>query len=457
MSSGAVSAEVPAAVGLESVARAGGRLRGLDRWFVPQSFARWTEAAPERYVMRLPMAPPVMLTCSPDDCRALFTERDGALLFGEGLRRFAPHEAMFGHDAIAALDGPDHTRFRRQLTPAFHGEALKGYEEGIAAATERRIGEWPVARPVRFAELMHDLARDVIAGTVCGVTRPDRARRLAAALDRLDRALNSLELAGRFAAAIVMRGRWAPYPRIRAIHEEIAAVAREEIAERRAAAGTPRGGPPTSHRRDCLARFLAAAPGDEGFMADDEIIGALRVLVVAGWATTATTLGWLAERLVRHPEALAGCERDAREGTTRYLVAAVQETLRMRPPVPVTLRYVARDHDLNGLRLPRGTLVAADIERMHYRSDVYPEPRAFRPERFLDSRPGTYTWIPFGGGVHRCIGAGFALTEARLILQTILRHLTFAPDEAPGEPSRRKTLVTMPRGGATVTLLPART
>jgi cytochrome P450 len=148
--------------------------------------------------------------------------------------------------------------------------------------------------------------------------------------------------------------------------------------------------------------------------------------------------------------------RDAREGTTRYLVAAVQETLRMRPPVPATLRYVARDHDLNGLRLPRGTLVAADIERMHYRPDVYPEPRAFRPQRFLDSRPGTYTWIPFGGGVHRCIGAGFALTEARLILQTILRHLTFAPNAAPGEPSQRKTLITMPRGRATVTLLPAR-
>ncbi len=456
MGSEATSAELPAAVGLESVARAGGRLRGLDRWLVPQSFTRWTEAAPERYVMRLPLAPPVLLTCSPDDCRALFSEREGALLFGEGLRRFAPHEAMFGHDAIAALDGPDHTRFRRRLTAAFHGEALKGYEEGIVAATERRIGEWPVGRPVRFADLMHDLARDVIAGTVFGVTQPDRAGCLGAALDRLDRALNSLELAGRFAAAIVMRGRWAPYPRIRAIHEDIAAVAREEIAERRAAAGPQSGGSPNSDRRDCLARFLAAAPGDEGFMTDDEIIAALRVLVVAGWATTATTLGWLAERLVRHPGALAGCERDAREGTTRYLVAAVQETLRMRPPVPVTLRYVARDHDLNGVRLPRGTLVAADIERMHYRPDVYPEPRAFQPERFLDSRPGTYTWIPFGGGVHRCIGAGFALTEARLILQTILRDRTFAPNDAPGEPSQRKTLVTMPRGRATVTLLPAR-
>ena len=128
----------------------------------------------------------------------------------------------------------------------------------------------------------------------------------------------------------------------------------------------------------------------------------------------------------------------------------------MRPPVPVTLRYAARDFDLGGLRVPRGTMIAADIERMHHRADLYPEPKVFRPERFLEGRPGTYTWIPFGGGVHRCIGAGFALTEARLILQTILRHLTFARDESGGEPSRRRTLVTMPRGKAIVTLMPAR-
>lgn len=426
--------------------RAGGRLRGLRRWFVPQSLMGWTEEAPERYVMELPLAPPVLLTCSPEDCRAVFTERDGALLFGEGLRRFAPHEAMFGHDAIAALDGEDHTRFRRQLTAAFHGEALKGYEEGIVAATERRVAEWPVGRPVAFAELTHELARDVIATTVFGVTAPERARHLGAALDRLDAALNSLELAGRFAAAIVMRGWWAPYPRIRSIHAEIAEIAREEITERRA-------GRPDPLRRDCLARFLAA---DEGAMSDEEIIAALHVLVVAGWATTATTLAWLAERLARHPQALGGCERDVREGSTRYLNAAVQETLRMRPPVPVTLRYVARDFDLEGLHVPRGTMIAADIERMHHRPDLYPEPKRFRPERFLDSRPGTYTWIPFGGGVHRCIGAGFALTEARLILQTILRHLTFAPTAAGGEPSQRRTLITTPRGRATVTLVPAR-
>ena len=118
----------------------------------------------------------------------------------------------------------------------------------------------------------------------------------------------------------------------------------------------------------------------------------------------------------------------------------------MRPPVPITLRYVARDFDLNGLLLRKGTLIAAYIERMHYRPDIYPYARAFRPERFLDERPGTDTWIPFGGGVHRCIGAGFALTEARLILQTILRTHTFAAETSGGEGSRRNSLLTVPSG-----------
>jgi len=127
----------------------------------------------------------------------------------------------------------------------------------------------------------------------------------------------------------------------------------------------------------------------------------------------------------------------------------------MRPPVPITLRYVARDFDLNGLRLKKGTLIATDIERMHYRPDLYEDAREFRPDRFIDERPGTYTWIPFGGGIHRCIGAGFALTEARLILRTILQTRSFAAESTRGEGSKRNSLITAPKSNATVTLLAA--
>jgi cytochrome P450 len=117
------------------------------------------------------------------------------------------------------------------------------------------------------------------------------------------------------------------------------------------------------------------------------------------------------------------------------------------------VRYAVREVELGTLRIPQGTVVAVDIERIHYRPEIYPQPGAFRPERFLEQRPGTYTWVPFGGGVHRCIGAGFGLTEARLILAAILRHFTFVPIARGGEPSRRGNLVTAPAEGATVTLL----
>ena len=431
---------------LKTVAHGPGLLQGLDRWVFPTRYLSWPDSAPERYKIDLPLGPAVLLTCSPEDLRVVFTERDGALLFGEGLRRLAPHEAMFGHDALDALDGEDHRRFRKLLTDAFHGDALKAYEQAIVSITQRQVAQWPLGEPVRFADLARVLAREVIAAVVFGVTAPSRSQRLQSALDRLDDALHSVELTGRFAAAILMRGRWAPFPRMDAIHDEIAAVTQEEIDERRAT--------PAVERPDCLDHFLRrhANPDADGALTDEEIVAAMRVLVIAGWATTANTLAWIAERLARHPAILARCHDDARSGSGRYLVATVQETMRMRPPVPITLRYVARDFNLNGLVLRKGTLIAADIERMHYRPDVYPDARSFRPERFVDERPGTYTWIPFGGGIHRCIGAGFALTEARLILQTMLRTVTFAPETAKDEGSRRMSLITVPSRRATVTL-----
>jgi cytochrome P450 len=429
---------------LKAVPRAPGGFAGLDRWVFPRRFEKWTDAAPDRYVVNMPWAPVVLLTCSPEDCRTIFAEREGALLFGEGLRRMAPHEAMFGHEALESLDGEDHTRFRRLLTAAFHGDALRGYERGIVEVTERHVSTWRTGVPVRFADLARDLGRDVIAHTVFGVTESGRARRLQSTLDRLDSAVNSLEMSRRFATAIVKRGKWAPYPAMDALHDELAQVTLEEISARRAAPGS--GGD------DCLERFLNIEATEDGGLSDDEIATAMRVLVIAGWATTANTLAWIAERLARSPQALAGCHQDVRDGGSRYLIATVQEALRMRPPVPFTLRYAARDFDLDGLPIPAGTLLATDIERMHYRPDIYPEPRSFRPERFIDSRPGTYTWIPFGGGVHRCIGAGFALTEARLILRTVLERLTIQPDAGRDEGSRRTNLVTAPARGATVTL-----
>jgi cytochrome P450 len=422
-------------------------VRHAERLFRPQRVLGWHGRVPDRLSLSVPLLPEILLLGDPEDARAVFTERDGSLRFGEGLRRLAPHEPMFGHDALDALDGPEHTHFRRVLTAAFHGEALRGYERGIIDITERHLRGFSVGVPVSFRALCRTLARDVIAETVFGVREPLRAAQLSGALDRLDDILESLELSGRFAAAVLARGRWAVYPQIEAVHAEIADVTRAEIAARRARGDIGQ----SAGRADCLARFLAFTGEDA--VEDDLIVTAMRVLVIAGWATTANTLAWLAERLSRTPHALERCLQDADAGTHRYLNATVQETLRMRPPVPVTVRYAASDVELGTLRIPQGTTVAVDIERIHHRPDIYPAPREFRPERFVGQNPGTYTWIPFGGGVHRCIGAGFSLTEARLILATILRRFSFAPNPGHGEASRRGNLITAPARGATVTLL----
>ncbi|HET6869172.1 MAG TPA: cytochrome P450 [Solirubrobacteraceae bacterium] len=422
-------------------------VRHVQRLVRPKQVLDWPGRVPDRLTLAVPLLPRILLLGDPEDARAVFTDRSGALRFGEGLRRLAPHEPMFGHDALDVLDGPDHTYFRRVLTAAFHGDALRGYERGIVAVAERHLREVAPGAPVSFRALCRTLARDVIAETVFGVREPRRAARLTEALDRLDGILESRELTSRFVAAVLARGRWAAYPKIEAVHAVIADVTREEIADRRRRGhiGDDCG------RADCLARFLAFT-GEESL--DDElIVSAMRVLLIAGWATTANTLAWLAERLSRSPAALARCLQDADAGTDRYLTATVQETLRMRPPVPVTVRYAVRDVQLGTLRIRRGTAVAVDIERIHHRPEIYPDPGAFRPERFLNQRPGTYQWIPFGGGVHRCIGAGFALTEARLILAAVLRRFTLAPTALRGEPSRRGNLITAPAHGATVTLL----
>jgi cytochrome P450 family 135 len=437
-------------------------LRTLNRWLTPQRLRGWTDTVPERYWLGLPLAPRVLFTCSPADIRAIFAERDGVLQFGEGMLRLAPHEPMFGHEAMKRLDGEDHVRVRRQLTSAFHGDALKGYERRIVEITERHMTGWPINQPVRFFDLSRLLVRDIIAAVIFGVTEPDRTRRLLAVLDRLEDAVNSTQMTARMLVAIMLRGRWAPYGEMERVHAEIEEITREEIADRRAEharrAQLVGGGAGLAWGDDCLDRFLEL-DGSADVFSDDEIVMGMRVLLVAGWATSYNTIAWLAERLAHNPAALARChaELDAGAGVGaggggRYLMAAIHEAMRMRPAVPYTVRYVSEDFNLNGLSLKRGTLIALDIERMHFRRDIYPDPDVFAPERFLENRPGTHTWIPFGGGMHRCIGAGFALTEARLVLSTVLGSLTFATEPSNGEPSRRTALITVPADGARLTL-----
>jgi cytochrome P450 family 135 len=201
--------------------------------------------------------------------------------------------------------------------------------------------------------------------------------------------------------------------------------------------------------------FLGLEDEDGEPLADRDIARTLRGLLLGGHDTTSLTLTWLAERLVRNPDALERLETTVGAGDDAYLDATIAETLRLRPIAPFTGRWVVKPFELGDVTVPPGVVVVPFITLLHRRPDIYPDPLAFRPERFLGQRPGTYTWIPFGGGAHRCLGGAFALFEMRAVMRTILRHRRFEPVGGPDEPAKRRHFAVAPARGGTITLLPA--
>src|SRR5829696_4639199 len=213
----------------------------------------------------------------------------------------------------------------------------------------------------------------------------------------------------------------------------------EQIRERRAARGD-----------DVLSLLLDARHDDGSAMTDAELRDELVTLLVAGHETTATALAWTAERLVRAPGGWAALQRRGEE----YAEAAGKEALRLRPVLPVVVRHLRAPMAIAGLDLPAGTVVAPSIYLVHRRPEIYPDPARFDPERFLGDKPqgGTYTWIPFGGGVRRCLGAAFALMELRVVLAELGRTLDAAAVDAAPEPTRRRAITLVPERGAEVVL-----
>ena len=218
----------------------------------------------------------------------------------------------------------------------------------------------------------------------------------------------------------------------------------EEIRERRAA-------PDLESREDVLSMLMSARHEDGSPMADEELRDELMTLLVAGHETTASALAWAAERLVRHPEALARLREEAEAGGSEYADAVCKETLRLRPILSLVVRRLKEPMEIGGRELPAGVTVAPCIYLVHRRADVYPDPFAFRPERFLEGQGGTYTWFPFGGGVRRCLGASFALFEMRIVLQELVTQLDLrAADPAPERFVRRAITNAPARGGEVV-------
>ncbi|HWI71770.1 MAG TPA: cytochrome P450 [Baekduia sp.] len=391
-----------------------------------------------RFTLRLLGQPPLVLLSDPDDLRELFTAPPEVLHPGEGARLLEP---IVGPNSVILLDEGPHLEQRRLMLPAFHGERMQRLTGLMAELTERELDSWPTDAPVALHPRLQSLTMEIILRAVFGLdegARLDRLRdRLTAILSFGDSPVSLLPAAQRLLSG---RGRFGRFEQDKAVVDrELFAL----IADRRRDGG--------ENRDDILAMLLAATHGDGTPMSDEEIRDELLTALVAGHETTASSLAFAFEQLARAPHVQ---ERLAADEDGRYLEATINEVLRRRPVLPnAEPRMVKQEVTIGPWTYPAGVVLIAAAALVHHDPDIYPEPHAFRPERFLDNKPGTYTWIPFGGGRRRCLGASFALLEMRLVLRAATERFTVAT-AGPQAPTRRRMITITPGDGARVRLSP---
>jgi cytochrome P450 len=315
---------------------------------------------------------------------------------------------------------------------------MRGYESIVADVVAGDIERWPSGRPFAIHPHMQAVTLEVILRAVFGVTDEQRRRRLTETLGAL--LANSASAGVQLRVLIARRfGGPSPLDRLRTLTREIDALLAAEIADRRA-----------DPREDILSMLVGARFEDGEPMDDGEIRDQLMTLLLAGHETTATGLAWTFDLLLRHPRALERLVAELDAGEEAYLRAVVSESLRLRPVVPLAGRRLHAELRVDGHVLPAGTDITPSIWLTHTRADRYPEPFAFRPERFLEDAPSTYAWIPFGGGVRRCLGAAFAEMEMRVALAEILRRQTLAPASTGAERVARRNVTFSPANGTQV-------
>jgi cytochrome P450 family 135 len=340
---------------------------------------------------------------------------------------------MLGEHSLLLLDEEDHMRERKLMLPAFHGEALRRYPELMEEIAEAEVASWPVGEPVALRPRMQAITLEVILRLVIGVRDQETLARLRGLLsDLLDQPTTLLFLATAVNRDISWFPPWRRFLSIRAAADELIY---REIARRRA---DPSG--------DDILALLVQSSGDA--LSDEELRDELMTLLIAGHETTATALAWAFERLTRHPAALARL----REGDPAYLDAVIKETLRVRPVVMEVGRDITEATRIGRWELPAGTRVMSSIGLVQRADERWGDGRAFRPERFLDAQPAPYTWIPFGGGPRRCIGASFATTEMAAIIPVVLKHFDLTPDRLESERSQTRNVTQVPARGARVIL-----
>jgi cytochrome P450 len=408
-------------------------------WARPVSFLERNRARyGKRFTIRLLDTPPFVMLSDPAEIKEVFTAPADVLHPGEGARILEP---VVGRNSVILLDEAEHMEQRKLMLPAFHGERMQRLSGLMSEVAEREAARWPQGEVVALHPRFQALTLEVILQAVFGLEgeRLDALReRLTTVLEYGSRPLGMLPFAQ---IDFGGRGPWARFLRLR---EEVDALIFGLIDERRR---------DHTDRDDVLSMLLEARHEDASPMSPRELRDELMTLLVAGHETTASELAWAFERLSRSPAVVERLvdEIDGDDGDA-YMTATVQETLRRRPVLPnAAPRLVKQPIEVGGWSYPPGACLIANAYLVHHDPEIYPDPYAFKPERFLDQAPGTYTWIPFGGGRRRCLGASFATLEMKLVLRAVLsRHRIVPADGA--EVSRRRAITLSPRSGSRIVL-----
>jgi cytochrome P450 family 135 len=412
---------------------------GLIRFrhrFVPAMHKRYGDVFTVR---TMPKGTALVLFTRPEHTKEIFAGDPEVFHAGKGNAILGP---VMGEHSLLLQDSTEHKRARKLLMPAFNGAALRGYESVVAGLAREEVERWTPGAPFRSLDRMNALTLEVILRVVFGVTDQDRLARLRPLVNRtVD--VSPVVLLGWGYPVLMRFGPWkATVDNQRALDEVMYA----EIAERRAA-------PDLAERSDVLSQLLAVE-GDEQ-LSDNELRDQLVTLLLAGHETTATALAWTLYELGRDRRQLARAQQaaDAEDGE-HHLEAVLKESMRLHPVIPMVARHLMRPTTIGGIDLPRGTNVGPSILLTHARADLHRDPGAFRPERFLDGEVATNTWIPFGGGVRRCIGAGFSLMEGVAVLREVLRRYDVALPPGPRDYPKVRNITSVPRYGARIVVSP---
>jgi cytochrome P450 len=383
-----------------------------------------------------------VVTSHPDHVRSLFTAKaeDAPSITGE-----SPLRPIVGPDSVLTAIGPRHMRQRKLLLPAFHGESIERYSQMISDAAEREVDRWPIGEPLALAPRMQAITLDVIMSGIFGIegkpTRGTAEQRLRSAVRALV-GLSTWKIAQ--LGELLNIGSDEPVGPTKVALSFLDRPTYRVIAERRAVADL-------GERRDILSMLLQATTEDGETLSDQEVRDELLTLVLAGHETTANSLAWAWERLVRFPEPYERLREAVRSGDGADEVERViQEAMRSRPVIPMIGRRVSVPWRLGEYAVPANSPVLMSILLLHHREDLYPDPFAFRPERWEGRKPGTYEWIPFGGGIRRCLGAALAMAEQRVVLETMARRLDLVAADPEPERAVHRNVTMIPSRGAQV-------